>query len=103
MLEAAIRPETRLVLAEPAEQPDGQDDVGRRMFAGPGGDLCRRHGLWLLNDEVYRHIDRDPALAACRCVADAYERGVSIDGVSKGYGLPGLRVGWIACAAMPRC
>lgn len=28
---------------------------------------------------------------------DAYERGISLGCVSKSYGLPGLRVGWIAC------
>jgi aspartate/methionine/tyrosine aminotransferase len=28
---------------------------------------------------------------------DAYERGISLGSVSKSYGLPGLRVGWIAC------
>lgn len=29
--------------------------------------------------------------------ADVYERGVSLNVMSKAYGLPGLRVGWIAC------
>ena len=29
------------------------------------------------------------------CVA--YERGISISALSKGFGLPGLRVGWAAC------
>jgi aspartate/methionine/tyrosine aminotransferase len=30
-------------------------------------------------------------------VGDIYERGVTINAVSKGFGLPGLRVGWVAC------
>ncbi len=30
-------------------------------------------------------------------VADVYERGISVDAVSKGFGLPGLRAGWAVC------
>jgi aspartate/methionine/tyrosine aminotransferase len=30
-------------------------------------------------------------------MADEYERGLSLGVMSKSYGLPGLRVGWIAC------
>ena len=30
-------------------------------------------------------------------VADVYERGLSLNVMSKSYGLPGLRIGWIAC------
>ena len=31
-------------------------------------------------------------------VTDVYERGLSLNVMSKSYGLPGLRIGWIACA-----
>ena len=30
-------------------------------------------------------------------IADVYERGLSLGVMSKSYGLPGLRIGWIAC------
>jgi aspartate/methionine/tyrosine aminotransferase len=30
-------------------------------------------------------------------VADSYERGISLNVMSKSYGLPGLRIGWLAC------
>ena len=29
-------------------------------------------------------------------IADAYENGISLNVMSKAYGLPGLRIGWIA-------
>jgi aspartate/methionine/tyrosine aminotransferase len=57
--------------------------------------ICREHGLWLLSDEVYRLIERSPSLRLSAAV-DRYERGLSISVVSKVYGLPGLRIGWIA-------
>lgn len=89
---AAIRPETKLVLMNMPNSP-----TGATLDAATMGDLvalCRRRGLWLVSDEVYGHTQasgRSPA------VADLYERGISIDSLSKGFGLAGLRVGWIGC------
>lgn len=91
---AAIRPNTRLVVTNFPNNPTGAL-IARHDFDALIA-LCRRHGLWLVNDEVYRLIDREPA-ARLPQVADVYERGVSINGLSKSFGLPGLRVGWVAC------
>ena len=95
-LAAALRPDTRLVLANFPNSPTGAPIDGatlERLVA-----LCRGRGLWLVNDEVYRQTDetRGQGEGAPPAV-DAYERGISINGLSKGFGLPGLRVGWIAC------
>ena len=57
--------------------------------------LARAHGLILFSEEVYRELEHDPAKRlppAC----DQYERAVSLGSISKSYGLPGLRIGWIA-------
>ncbi|MBC7799075.1 MAG: pyridoxal phosphate-dependent aminotransferase [Gemmatimonadaceae bacterium] len=92
---AAIRPTTRLVTISFPNNPTGQLlDRGRfdALVA-----LCRHHGLWLLSDEVYRLTEYDPA-DRLPAAADAYERGVSLGVTSKAYGLPGLRIGWVACA-----
>jgi len=57
--------------------------------------IARAHGIFLLCDEVYRmmEIDENERLSP---VADAYERGISINVLTKAYGLGGLRIGWIA-------
>lgn len=89
---AALRPNTRLVLANFPNSPTGAT-VDRATLEGLVG-LCRRHGLWLVNDEVYRRTDMGAGVPSA---VDCYERGVSVDGLSKGFGLPGLRVGWVAC------
>ncbi|MFC6789622.1 aminotransferase class I/II-fold pyridoxal phosphate-dependent enzyme [Methylobacterium komagatae] len=95
-VEAALRPQTKLVLMNMPNSP-----TGATLDAATMDDLvalCRRRGLWLVSDEVYRHtLDRSHGLGATPAVADLYERGISIDSLSKGYGLAGLRVGWIAC------
>jgi aspartate/methionine/tyrosine aminotransferase len=89
---AAITPRTRLILMNFPNSPSGvvlDDDTRDGLVA-----LCRHHGLWLINDEVYNHlVIQQPALP----IADIYERGISVDALTKGYGLAGLRVGWVAC------
>jgi aspartate/methionine/tyrosine aminotransferase len=58
---------------------------------------CRDNGIYLFSDQVYRLMERDPALRLPQ-VSDVYEKGVSLNVMSKAYGLSGLRIGWI----MPR-
>jgi len=91
---AAIRPATRLVLVNFPNSPTGATIAPAALASLVA--LCRHHGLWLVNDEVYRSVGSDPATRTPP-VAEIYEQGISIDGVSKGFGLPGLRVGWILC------
>lgn len=90
---AAIRPNTRLLLTNFPNSPTGAEIDAVTLEALVR--LCRRHGLWLVNDEVYGLTGREPG-GSFR-IADLYEQGVSVDSVSKGLGLPGLRIGWLAC------
>ncbi len=91
---AALRPNTRLLAISFPNNPTGSQLEPDRLAALVA--LCRSRGIWLLSDEVYRLTEREPA-SRLPPVADAYERGVSICALSKSYGLPGLRVGWVAC------
>jgi aspartate/methionine/tyrosine aminotransferase len=50
----------------------------------------------LFCDEVYRELEHDAA-ARLPAACDVYERAVSLGSISKTYGLPGLRIGWLAC------
>jgi aspartate/methionine/tyrosine aminotransferase len=91
---ASIRPQTRVVAINFPNNPTGRNLPPDRFAALI--DLCRRHGIWLLSDEVYRLSEHDgvPPLPAA---VDAYERGISVAATSKALGLPGLRTGWVAC------
>lgn len=91
---AAVRPNTRAVYINFPHNPTGK--ILERPRYDALVELCRKHGIYLLSDEAYRLIERDPALRLPQA-ADVYERGVSLNVMSKAYGLPGLRVGWIAC------
>jgi aspartate/methionine/tyrosine aminotransferase len=92
---AAIRPNTKLVSINFPHNPTGRI-LEPEMLDGLVA-LCRHHGLWLFSDEVYRLLGPDPARHLPQ-VADIYERGLSLNVMSKAYGLPGLRIGWIAAA-----
>ncbi len=93
-LRAVLRPETRLVSINFPNNPTG--------FVPPIAvleelvQICREHDLWLFSDEVYRLLERD-ADQRLPQVADLYEKGISLNVLSKAYGLPGLRIGWLAC------
>jgi aspartate/methionine/tyrosine aminotransferase len=93
-LAAAARPNTKLVSINFPNNPTGKILERDRFEALI--QFCRRRGIWLFSDEVYRLIERDPA-RRLPAAADAYERGISLGAISKSYGLPGLRIGWIAC------
>lgn len=93
-LRAALRPNTKLISINFPNNPTGKI-ISRACFDAII-DLCRSRGIWLFSDEVYRLIERDPAQRLPQAV-DAYERGISLNVMSKAYGLAGLRIGWLAC------
>ncbi len=58
--------------------------------------ICRRparHGTWVLSDEIYRGAELDGRETPS--IWGRYERALVTSGLSKAYGLPGLRIGWI--------
>lgn len=93
-LRAAVRPNTKLVSINFPNNPTGR--ILPRASLDAIVEICRKQGAWLFSDEVYRLIERDPALRLPQAV-DVYERAISLNVMSKAYGLPGLRIGWLAC------
>ncbi|MGA8533633.1 MAG: aminotransferase class I/II-fold pyridoxal phosphate-dependent enzyme [Candidatus Tumulicola sp.] len=88
-----IRPTTRAIVVTSPNNPTGYVFDRERLDAVVA--IARKHGLWLLSDEAYRGSERDPN-DRHPAAADLYEHGVSLGTTSKAYGLPGLRIGWIA-------
>jgi len=87
-----LRP-TRLVVVNLPHNPTGflpDPDWFAALVA-----IAERHGAFLFSDEIFRLLEHDPARrlpAAC----DVSERAASLGGMSKVFGLGGLRVGWLA-------
>ena len=90
----AIQPNTRLVTINFPHNPTGAILPLDRYLALI--ELCRKHGIYILHDEIFNGLGPSGA-EHLPFVADLYERGLSLGVMSKSYGLPGLRVGWIAC------
>jgi len=92
-LETLIRPNTRALYINTPHNPTGllmPPEIFRGML-----NLAAKHGIYVFCDEVYRELEHDPATrlpAAC----DLYDRAISLSSVSKTYGLPGLRLAWLA-------
>ena len=55
--------------------------------------VADRHGAWIVSDEIYRGAERDGRETAS--MWGRSDRALITSGLSKAYGLPGLRIGWI--------
>lgn len=93
-LERLITPKTRLIIVNTPHNPTGAmlslADAAR-VYA-----LAESVGAWVIGDEAYRWLsvpDGDPFAPP---VVGMGARGISVGTLSKPYGLPGLRIGWIA-------
>jgi aspartate/methionine/tyrosine aminotransferase len=87
-LRGSIRPDTRLVYVNQPHNPTGtlMDRATLERVVGLGARV--------FGDEVYRELEHDPA-DRLPAVCDLDERAVSLGSISKSYGLPGLRIGWL--------
>lgn len=91
----AIRPNTRLVTINFPHNPTGAILPLERYNALV--ELCRKDGIYILHDEIFNGLGQTGTMHL-PFIADIYERGLSLNVMSKSFGLPGLRIGWIACA-----
>jgi len=73
--------------------------VERRL--GPVAEAAARAGAVLVFDEVYRGLELDgaPTPSVLEAALEAGAEAVSTGSMSKAYGLPGLRVGWLAATS----
>jgi len=70
--------------------------TGQILSQGEVAEIVRvadRHGTWILADEVYRGAERSGEESPT--FSGRGERIIVTGGLSKVYGLPGLRIGWL--------
>jgi len=87
-----ITPKTRYISVTHPHNPTGaclQEGQIKEL-----GRIAEAHGIYVLVDETYRDMVFGKQLPLA---ATWSPRMISISSLSKTYGLPGLRVGWIIC------
>jgi len=94
-LEGLLRPNTKAIVLNVPHNP-----TGYLMSEGAFGEvdrIARERGILLFSDEVYRESEYD-AVDRLPAACDLGPHAISLGVLSKTYGLPGLRLGWIATA-----
>ncbi len=84
---------TKLVIVNFPHNPTGHHitvEVQREII-----EIARKYGVQVFSDEMYRGAEYTPE-EQLPAVVDIYENGISLWGLSKSFGLPGLRIGWLA-------
>ena len=91
-LKDAVTPKTKVIAVVNPNNPTGKILSDTEMNAII--TIAEKVGAWLITDEVYSGSERDidqPAIS----FYGKYDKVIVVNGLSKAYGLPGLRIGWV--------
>jgi arginine:pyruvate transaminase len=91
-IEKALTPKTKAILLNTPNNPTGA--VYSRAALEAIAELCRRHDLWLLSDEVYWTLGGGEHISP-RALDGMAERTLVINSLSKSHGMTGWRIGWL--------
>ncbi|NWN82148.1 MAG: pyridoxal phosphate-dependent aminotransferase [Halomonas sp.] len=92
-LEAAITPRTRALLLNSPHNPSGQL-IDADTWAAIA-ELCRRHDLWMISDEVYAELIFEGEHLCPAGLPGMAERSVVVSSLSKSHAMTGWRLGWV--------
>ncbi len=96
-LERLVTPKTRLIVINTPHNPTGAiltEDEQQQVYR-----LAERVGATVMGDEAYRWLSLPGGEPFAGPVRDLGSRGISVGTLSKPFGLPGLRIGWIAATS----
>ncbi len=89
----AFRSNTKLLVLNYPHNPSGA--VLDKKTLDELIQLARKSGAYIFCDEVYRFLEIDEN-QRMPSIADVYEKGISLNVMTKSFGLAGLRIGWLA-------
>jgi aminotransferase len=92
-LAAAFSSRTRAIIVNTPSNPAGR--VLTRIELEAIRDLCLRHDVLAVTDEIYEHIRFEGEHIPIATLPDMRDRTITISGASKTFSVTGWRVGWI--------
>jgi aspartate/methionine/tyrosine aminotransferase len=90
-LEGLMKPNTKLVTLTHPNNPTGSV-ISEKMLREVV-ELVESHDAYLLHDETYRELSFEKPPPPAATLSD---HAISMTTMSKAYGVPGIRIGWIA-------
>lgn len=92
----AITPKTKVIIVNSPNNPTGAAWPKETLESLVR--IASEHDLYLISDEIYEHLvyDGGQAVSIAGLSQDAYDRTVTINGVSKTYAMTGWRLGYAA-------
>lgn len=91
---AVLTPNTKIVVLNSPHNPTGwtMPKADQRAVL----DHCRRHGIWIVADDVYSRLYRHgPAAPSFLTLAEPEDRLISVNSFSKCWSMTGWRLGWL--------
>lgn len=93
-LEAAITPDSRVLLLNNPHNPSGAVLTREEVIAI--AEVCRKHDLWIMCDEVYEELTFGAEFFSPFDFPEYAERTIVVSSISKSHAAPGFRSGWAA-------
>lgn len=91
-IEKVIKPNTKFISLTTPHNPTGvmlsEDDLKQVI------KIAEKHNIYILLDETYRDLSFQEVTPLGAALS---ERVISVSSVSKAYGIPGIRMGWLIC------
>jgi aspartate/methionine/tyrosine aminotransferase len=89
----ALKPNTKLISITNPHNPTGvlfpQETINALI------EIAETHGCYLIVDETYRDLNFQTPLLPY--AASKSEKVISVSSLSKAFGVPGIRIGWLIC------
>ncbi len=97
ILEKYVTPKTKAIIINSPSNPTGS--VYNRKELEGIAEFAKTHNLIIVSDEMYEKLIYDGAehVSIASLSDDAFERTITVNGVSKAYAMTGWRIGY--CAA----
>ena len=93
-LEAAITPNTKLIMFNSPNNPSGTIYT-ESEYRALGKVLEKHPDIYIMSDEIYEHINYGTPHFSIAQIPELYDRTITVNGVAKAFAMTGWRIGYI--------